>query len=103
MGRRDQVEIDYYKLIGRLHERRDEYKKEHRAIVIEYRNMVNDYEKKLKMISELFRELFGPSVLVHVKTELSNRRFHLAWNKINEIYDSERPTTLKTSFTNVIL
>jgi hypothetical protein len=50
------MDIDYCKLLCKLHGRKDEWRKEHRAIVIEFRNMVNDYEKKVKLASELFKE-----------------------------------------------
>jgi hypothetical protein len=57
MSSRDQMDIDYCKLLCKLHGRKDEWRKEHRAIVIEFRNMVNDYdEKKVKLASELFKE-----------------------------------------------
>jgi hypothetical protein len=43
-------------------------------------------------------ELFGPSVFIHIKIELSIVKFNLAWNKTDTVYNSERSETEDKSF-----
>ncbi len=67
--------------------------KDYRDAQINLRKEIDAHDRKC---ADCANELFGPAVLVHINTLLSQRHFDDAWDRLDTIYNVSSPNMIRT-------
>ncbi len=91
-----QIEKDFFKEHNNFLKKRLSMKKDYRDAQINLRKEIDAHDRKCADCAALFNELFGPAVLVHINTLLSQRHFDDAWDRLDTIYNVSSPNMIRT-------